>query len=443
LVELNERFLMFYFEKFWEVIKIISIRLFILFTLLLFAIKLNASNSYKLNEDKIWKMLIEPYLMDSLWNDEYKYDAAYDLMVLLHDAFQRRDMDRIEGFKTHFNNFIEKSGSFKGENRTHDLQYMYFSSQFIVLSCESELNYDLSFKLYNLLKKEIEFIWLNERFRVSNTDKKKYFYHDGLKDRLEWKIYDTIDRKIAPFKAIIDIENFTFAIAADLNYVNKKYRFSKESQLFESILSLANIVYSNRITYVNDSIWYSQNGYRDESSDYMYAGYKNKDDIKQPRIVENIASDVNHFQRMPLWLLSLMKGDTINTLYYKKLHDDLETLFLHNIIVKPNHRFPYVRVNNFVDGNNGLYRWNYNTLKKNEGYGPYELSYSFLHGWYSFINKRTIQEIFILVNKQFPIDENHKYIYQDKTQRKQHEVIRNGLDNGLYWLISNAASRIN
>lgn len=393
------------------------------------------------DENELWNALIKSYLNDTLWCDEYKYDAAYDLMVLMHDAFQSKNRDRIEMFHNHFSNFINESASFKGNNRTHDLQYMYFASQYLLLTVNYGFIDEQSDEIFHLLREEIEDIWLKEKFRVANTDIKKYFYYEGLKKRLEWKLNDEVYRKVAPFKAIIDIENFTFAIAADLKFINNKMQYVDE-QLFSDILALAYKIFNDRVTYINDSIWYTQLGYRDERRDYQYSGYKSKGDIKKPNAIKNIAPDVNHFQRMPLWLLSLKNGDDKNSSYYNRLHNYLEKMFIRNIIVFPDEKCKYIRVNNFVDGNNGLYRWNYNTLKEGEGYGPFDLSYSFLHGWYTFIKKESVRDVFRILNNQFPIPKSKKHLYVDKTQREQHPVIKNGLENGLYWLISNSASRI-
>jgi hypothetical protein len=40
---------------------------------------------------------------------------------------------------------------------------------------------------------------------------------------------------------------------------------------------------------------------------------------------------------------------------------------------------------NYMDGENGVYRYNYVTQGVGNGYGPYELSGSFNLGWWSFL----------------------------------------------------------
>jgi hypothetical protein len=54
-------------------------------------------------------------------------------------------------------------------------------------------------------------------------------------------------------------------------------------------------------------------------------------------------------------------------------------------VVMPDSSFRGVRMTNFMDGENGVYRYGYVTQGPGNGFGPYELSGSLNHGWWAFL----------------------------------------------------------
>jgi hypothetical protein len=51
----------------------------------------------------------------------------------------------------------------------------------------------------------------------------------------------------------------------------------------------------------------------------------------------------------------------------------------------PTESFRGVRMTNFMDGENGVYRYGYPTQGAGRGFGPYQLSGSFNIGWWAFV----------------------------------------------------------
>ena len=98
-----------------------------------------------------------------------------------------------------------------------------------------------------------------------------------------------------------------------------------------------------------------------------------------------------------------------------------------------------------MDGSNGLYRYNYATVATvGEGYGPYELSGTFLIGWWSFTENDEIKSIYAQMAECFPLSEDVIKTYTGpNTTRKRNEFIElpDTWNKGLRELICRLAAK--
>jgi hypothetical protein len=71
-----------------------------------------------------------------------------------------------------------------------------------------------------------------------------------------------------------------------------------------------------------------------------------------------------------------------------------------------------------MDGRNGVYRWGYASLGKDQGFGPYELSGILVSGWWAFLPGERTATLFRDLAAQFPLTEQLAAVYSGPVQRK-------------------------
>ncbi len=159
----------------------------------------------------------------------------------------------------------------------------------------------------------------------------------------------------------------------------------------------------------------------------------------------DIAADSSHSMRFPLWLKSLAEAyaeGSLEKMYYKKLIKGLAKQFLYRVLVFPTDEFAGYRTNNFMDGRNGVYRWGYVTQGPANGYGPYELSGSFLLGWWFFLDNYEIRNIYKEMSQYFPLKPEIIPVYIGPgTSRERNKYITYAYFNGFIELIVRLASK--
>jgi hypothetical protein len=80
----------------------------------------------------------------------------------------------------------------------------------------------------------------------------------------------------------------------------------------------------------------------------------------------------------------------------------LEEQLFNKVLVRPSKDFPCYRMNNFMDGSNGVYRWSYPGLGQGSGYGPYGLSASLLVGWWALLDTDRMRDVYRDLAATFP-----------------------------------------
>lgn len=402
-------------------------------------------------DHQLWNSTIKSYLEDDLWTDLYSYDAGHFLMIPMHFAFENNEREWQKQFSDHFTRFVDAYND-RDENITEDrlnkLHYLYLASQFIVL-CEKSDNGDLiPTGLVDIINNEVSNIWEKEpAWQWGQAP-----FEGGMKERILWKL-ETKEVKESYYRAIIDEEFFTISIAADiLTYENLNSKAKEIENTYDfknEIIDCAYKIFLNEGIFYEDGAWVFQPGVWHQHSDYSYAGNAVKSNNINPSIVENIAMDSSHSARFPLWINSFIEVyktcDNQKKDFFVKIRGGLEKQFFENVIFEPNEDFAGYRTTNFMDGRNGVYRWNYPTQGQGNGYGPYELSGTLTLGWWSFLKSERINEIYCKTANLFPLPEDVLKVYVGpNTSRVRHTLIQepDRYYNGLTELISRLACKI-
>lgn len=368
-------------------------------------------------------------------------------MVPLHAAFYSGEEDWQQHFADHFRRFMvavgEKPETIVGR-RLDQLHYLYLASRFVVLSEQCNKSVLVPNGLVDLLYERIKSIW--EKEPAWQWDRGPF--RGGMRERILWKLQHK-DVPISYYRAIIDEELFTIAIAADLRTYERLTKDPKFwSPVVSDILEIAYWMFKQEGEFQLDGGWLFQTGVWTDHPDYVYAGHMHKVPGMNPQPVPGIAWDTSHSHRFPLWLISIegaySEGEQQKELY-KKIKEGLEKQFYEKVLVPPTSDFPAYRTRNFMDGSNGVYRWNYQT-SRNNGYGPYELSGTLTLGWWAFLGTVRVQNMYQYLATQFPLPPNIVSVYVGpNTTRERHPLVKlpDAINNGYIELIVRLAGKLN
>ena len=345
----------------------------------------NKKDEFPLNDPPFWSRLVSQYLKDDLWENGEAYDAANVLMIPMFYSFYSEDDEKINEFSAHFGRFLNSNCSgfldIDHSEELNRLQYLYLMSRFFAMASQNQKEYLIPQGLPEYVRNEIAILW-------SEKPAKWYggmIFDGGVVDRLNWKLsQDETEKKY--YKAIADHELFLFAIAADIR-IYDIYLNRDNDPLITEILDYSYRTMKQYGKHIENDGWTFQPGIWSDHGDYLYAGNYEINENMQPLPVDGIAEDSSHSHRWPVWLMSLADAscsDNERYNYYLDLRDKLENQFFNKVVVLPNDDFSCYRMNNFMDGNNGVYRYGYATQGANNGYGPYELSGTLIAGWWGF-----------------------------------------------------------
>lgn len=401
---------------------------------------------YRDNEDALWQHTIEILLKEQLWNTERAAEAGHLLMIPMYMSFQEKNSERISQFRSHFLNFFDRGGysyvDFSDNNgRFYKMHYLHLISWYCVLSlntefsedkiCESALNITVA------LWYEIPaWFWDRESF-------------PGIRARLDWKL-QVNDAKYSYYKAITEEELFIFALAANwIRYLNFKERGNDKS--YNKLLDITDYAlrtFNSRVSYLeNENVyprrWVFQPGFWRDHPDFAFSGNEKISFILFPKEKPDVVQDSGHFYRMPLWLISLAAiGPSEQRRYYRSLLAGIEKQFFEVVIYNPKPKMFLLR--NYMDGWNGVYRWNYSS-HPGRGYGPYTLTGSLYEGWWAFLPGIRAKNMYLILSDSFPPNpELVPYLLGAADSKLVEEVTNDPsiYDNGLKQLICRLASRL-
>lgn len=354
------------------------------------------------SSSQLWKSTISIVTKEALWKERDIYDAAHVLMVPMHYAFYTNDETGVEEFQLLLSNFAinELPGG-----QLNQAQWMYFVSRY--LSLKSELNYSLTPRDIYLYQRVAA--WLHSQWLFEPSYQWGSLPFVGAEKRLKYIASLDAPANRSYYRAVVDHELFLFAIAADLSYVlsEKHILMNEVSEDFKHtinrVVQLAAKLIVDEGFFTVEGGWLFQPGVWQDHPDYQYAGYERLAENLTKMPINNIAGDSSHAHRWPLFFQSLQKVSTLT-------QSDQETIgraykgfcqqFTENVVkIDANAVF----LTNYMDGNNGLYRYRYATTGKNNilGYGPYALSAILGESWYPFCGG--VKTVFEAYRKSYPL----------------------------------------
>ncbi|MED4553645.1 hypothetical protein P9305_13025 [Lysinibacillus capsici] len=401
------------------------------------------SKYVKKSENELWELTVKEYIESDLWNERDRYDAGHFLMVPMHYAFQSENTEMIELFQKHFGAFL-KTGKNEidisdDSQRLSILHYYYLISRYLILSENIDLSYEvkiLNKELNQYLLKEINKIWVE----IPAWQWDSPYFEEGMRERVLWKL-ENKEVDYSYYRAIIDEELFTMAIAADL------YQLNSEDRMLLDIVNIAYKTFKSEGHFDESNRWLFQIGVWDDHPDYAYAGYLNKENIKKQSPITDTAMDSSHFHRFPLWVKSLEDAfleKTKENEMFSRINKGIEKQLFEKVLVVPSQKEPFYKLTNYMDGTNGLFRWDYST-SKGDGYGPSELSGTFFIGWWTFLGSDRIKKVYEDVYHSFPLsDQAIKLYVGPNTTRDRNAYIADpeSYYNGYKELLALLASQI-
>lgn len=371
--------------------------------------------------ERLWQRRIRTRLEREQWKTTQRYDAAYLYMVPLHAAFERGYEPGQREFAAHVARFLQYRDSvhLKPDAQISWLQYFYFLSRFTVVAASHDRADLIPPELPAALRGWIGQLWLEgpawQWYRKP--------FPGGVRERVEWKLSRARGVKGKSFEhAILDQELLLFAIAADLRRYGRTFGSPlANDSVLQEIGRYALRVYADRVAWNADSGWTFQPGIWRDHPDHLYECRQEKRAGLEPCPAIMGAEDASHSHRVPLLLRSLAEAEPAGSegrAYYEHLLWGLERQFFSRVAVPPSAEFAGWRMRNYMDGQNGMYRWEYASLGPNQGYGPYELSGVLLHGWWAFLPGERASGLFVSLAAQFPLREDQIAVYGGPVHRK-------------------------
>ena len=379
--------------------------LLIFFLLFIFNEKLFSAETINNNQK-----IIEVLTKQQLWSNRDAYDSSHVLMIPMHYSFMTNNKKNIESFNYLFENFNKNKIDLLELNLLDQVHWLYFLSNYLVLSGKNRFDTNYNLELFEYVLFFLKNQWLsNPRANWMHVIKK---YNSskmpkGSKEYLDFQMQNQniFDKKY--YGAATDHEMFLFAIAAEISEILKENnnlkikKYDSYISIIEEIVEYGVNIILTQGSFEKNGKWIFQKAIWSDHPDFKYAGHhKLKNNLSEKKI-NDIAPDSSHAHRMPLFFTSLLKSPftVLKKKELKKAFYGFCKSFHSNISFKNN----MVLLKNFTDGRNGIYRYKYRTVGKNDqlGYGPYNLSSILFLGWYSFCPGSDY--IFKFIYNMFPL----------------------------------------
>jgi hypothetical protein len=373
-----------------------------------------AEPELSLELQRLWHRTITPRLAREPWTGPQRYDAAYLFMVPLHAAFEQEyEKGQLE-LADHVARFLlhRESVSLTPDTQVSWLQYFYLLSRFTVLAADHGRADLIPPELPEALRGWMEQIWV----RAPAWQWFRRPFPGGVRERLEWKLSGFPSLGGRSYEhAILDQELFVFAIAADLRQYGRRVGTPLAGDpLLEEIGRFARRTYVDRVVWNANGGWTFQPGLWRDHPDHQHGCWVDKRLGLRACSIPRGAEDASHSHRSPLWLRSLAEAappESAERAYYERLLRGLERQLFDRVLVPPSPDFPGWRLSNYMDGWNGLYRWGYHQFGPDEGYGPYELSFVLLSGWWSFLPGQRTRGLYRDLASAFPLSPELLQVY--------------------------------
>lgn len=397
--------------------------------------------SYLKSENYLWKTTVSKYITGDLWDDINSYDAGHTLLIPMFYAFTTEDENKME----EFHNLFERYSIYLSNNNytynywdLNHMQFNFLASNYINLCSKYNCTDRIKEPLLNYL--------YDEAFYYCLLKREKY----NIEDNPNYNALTAIERDFELGKPIADLYQYHLMIIFNLkeySNTNNYYLSEERENVVTESLNLINRIYQEGVTFIDGDKWLISVGSFDEYADYAYMHYDSIEENMEPSKQENTTWDTSHFARVPVFLQIIKKAnqdDKEKVEYYNRLIKGLKEQFLENVLIEPDEENPYYRTTNYMDGRNGLYRYNY-TTQKDTAYLPYQLSGTITLGWWCFLGE-DMNLTYKKIYKTFPLGEKALETYVGpNTTRERNEYVSwpNYFENGFAELICLLASKLN
>lgn len=360
--------------------------------------------------EEVWPSTIGTALEQDLWTNRDIYDGSHSLMVPMHWVFLRDEYpERRAQFDRFFNRFFDQwqTGQFEVENTQSRGVFFWFFVRYLRLKSErGELSAE------NITQIGAVAAELVHRFVGYPTSIGSNNPFDSTRDSMIWKLTNPEVPEVdyGYYASIHDSDRMTLSIAADLFALQSVIDMPEE--VFEA-RELGLRVLRERAKWGDDGGWQFQFGIHWDSPEYAYAGHNRPFPGMEPARVEGIGEDTSHHHRLPLLLTSFDPGELQPEVSEEvaAMKNGLAIQMVNHVLVLPDENFAGIRTRNYMDGTNGIYRWEYVTQGEGSGFLPFELSSTFLAGWWSFLNSPDITEAYASMIDLFPLSSHVLELY--------------------------------
>lgn len=390
-------------------------------------------------QQKIYAHCIGTLLEEDLWTPRDMYDTCHYLMLPMYYAFYSGNDDTVRSFGAFFARFVEDvSGpsvrQFQDGSTLHKLHFFYLSTQFMNLCHVNGYGELIPSALPEMAQNFAADYLLNQKanWDIENT----VLQH--IENVLAGKQYT---RRY--YRALTDLDLFPLAILCDLNCFH-----TLREELYDPVLDtaaeLAWKIFSSPLLNkeTEKGGWLYQPGVMYDHPDYAYAGNASVRPGMKPKLREDVAADSSHSLRFPLWLRSFLSAQT---------NGDRQALFFLRQKQLANQMVNYVLqkvdgqwlCTTFMDGTNGVYRYEYG--KKGVGLAGYDLSGTFLIGWWSLLGDERITARYQDILKTFPMKGAPSNPYFDHaTVREQNPFfdMDTAFDSGMFECMTACAAKL-
>lgn len=364
-------------------------------------------------EAALYDSTVKVLLTQELWTSRDAYDACHYLMVPMYYAFRSGDTNTIWLFSSFFQRFAEDldadPSAFEEISFLDQLHFLYFCTQYMNLCVANGYEEAIPQSLPLYAQETAEEYLLRH---VANW-KTEPTVIEHMRQVIAGKEY-----KRSYYSSIEDFDKFTLAILCDL-----KCYYTMREESYDDVLDTASdLVYQlYSLPHLNQETdgggWLFQVGVGYDHPDKAYVGHETITEGMEPKPREDVPQDSNHAHRLPLHLRSYQSAQTeverwnLFVLRRKQLANQMVNYVLKNVD-------GHWLTTTFMDGTNGVYRYSYNT----EGVG-YDLSGTFLLGWWSLLEDERIQSCYHDILERFPMVGNETNPYFDHaTTRNQNPL---------------------
>ncbi len=228
-----------------------------------------------------------------------------------------------------------------------------------------------------------------------------------VRESIEWKLSDP-DTERDYYTAILDTERFCLMIGADLLAC---VGTGAPDHLVDARDLGVDMLRKRSYWGVNGE-WMVDVGELWDHPDQAYAGYLEPSDNMEPKPIPGLAKDSSHAHRLPVFLDAFLPAEDADLRdEIISMREGLAKQLLDHCMVQPDESFRSIRLTNYLDGHNGLYRWGHATQGENNGYRPYELSGTFNLGWWSLLYNEEIHAAYRVAADCLPLTQQEIDLY--------------------------------